>query len=128
MKNETPSWINGIITMRCPACRKGEVFTDPNPYHLSKMGDMHEKCSVCGQLYRPEPGFYFGAAYVSYAIMVALLMLYCLVYYLIFGELGGDMLRLMGFAILLVLLAAPGAFRYSRIIYLYIIVRYRGVK
>jgi hypothetical protein len=123
-----PSIFKGIISMHCPACRQGKIFIDPNPYHLSKMGDMYEKCEVCGQLYRPEPGFYFGAAYVSYVMMVALLVVYCAVYYLIFNELGGNMLRLMGFAILLVSLVAPAAFRFSRIIYLYIMVRYKGRK
>jgi uncharacterized protein (DUF983 family) len=33
---------------------------------------MYKKCPVCGQSYTPETGFYFGAAYVSYAISVAI--------------------------------------------------------
>jgi len=30
---------------------------------------MAERCSVCQQNYMPEPGFYFGAMFISYIIM-----------------------------------------------------------
>lgn len=32
---------------------------------------MHDKCPNCGQNYLPEPGFFYGAMYVSYALTVA---------------------------------------------------------
>ena len=33
---------------------------------------MHGTCPSCGEAFEREPGFYFGAAYVSYALTVAL--------------------------------------------------------
>lgn len=33
---------------------------------------MHARCSHCNESFTREPGFYFGAAYVSYALTVAL--------------------------------------------------------
>ena len=33
---------------------------------------MHKGCAACGEDFEREPGFYFGAAYVSYALTVAL--------------------------------------------------------
>ena len=33
---------------------------------------MHKECAACGEDFEREPGFYFGAAYVSYALTVAL--------------------------------------------------------
>lgn len=33
---------------------------------------MEPKCPVCGENFKREPGFYFGAAYVSYGLTVAL--------------------------------------------------------
>ena len=33
---------------------------------------MYKKCSVCGLKYSKEPGFFFGAAYVSYGLQVML--------------------------------------------------------
>ena len=36
------------------------------------MAEMNSKCNVCNEDFQREPGFYFGAAYVSYALTVAL--------------------------------------------------------
>lgn len=57
---------------KCPYCHVGDFFIS-NPYNLKKMGDIHESCELCKCTFNPEPGFYFGAMYVSYAIGVSLL-------------------------------------------------------
>jgi len=31
---------------------------------------MHERCSVCGLKYEREPGYFLGAMYFSYALMI----------------------------------------------------------
>ncbi|MBK9174849.1 MAG: DUF983 domain-containing protein [Flavobacteriales bacterium] len=61
-----------IIRFTCPHCHEGEFFVNRNPYHLSTAGDLLDKCPVCGRRYTPEPGFYYGGMYVSYALAVAL--------------------------------------------------------
>jgi len=33
---------------------------------------MPDRCLVCGENYMPEPGFFYGAMYVSYALTIAL--------------------------------------------------------
>ncbi|WP_424964423.1 DUF983 domain-containing protein [Ekhidna sp.] len=35
---------------------------------------MHKKCPNCSQSLEPEPGFYTGAMYVSYAFQVAIII------------------------------------------------------
>ena len=45
---------------------------DRNPYNLAKAGDLLRECPVCHRRYEPEPGFFYGAMYVSYALAVAL--------------------------------------------------------
>lgn len=60
-----------IFKFRCPACHEGDFFVSKNPYNLSKAGDLHKECPQCGQKYSKEPGFYYGAMYVSYGIGVA---------------------------------------------------------
>lgn len=42
-----------------------------NPYASGFM-NMEKKCTQCAANFQREPGFYFGAAYVSYALTVAL--------------------------------------------------------
>lgn len=61
-----------ILTGACPVCQKENMYKDPNPYHLSNLFRMHERCSRCGTKYKIEPSFFFGAMYVSYGLGCAL--------------------------------------------------------
>ena len=61
-----------IFKGKCPRCHEGDFFVEKHPYKLSKMAHIHKACSVCGENFEREPGFYFGAAYVSYGLTVAL--------------------------------------------------------
>lgn len=55
---------------KCPQCHQGDVFITNNAYKLSQFDKMHEHCSCCDLKYEKEPGFYQGAMYVSYGLMV----------------------------------------------------------
>lgn len=65
------SKLYSIFKMKCPRCQEGKFFIS-HPYDLKKAGDIHEHCSNCNLKYSKEPGFYYGAMYVSYALGVAL--------------------------------------------------------
>lgn len=65
------SKIYSVIHMKCPQCQEGEFFVS-HPYDLKHAGDIHTNCPVCGLKYSKEPGFYYGAMYVAYALGVAL--------------------------------------------------------
>jgi uncharacterized protein (DUF983 family) len=60
-----------IFKLKCPKCHEGEFF-ESRLYDLKKLGHVLEECPTCKTSYVPEPGFYFGAMYVSYALGVAL--------------------------------------------------------
>jgi len=66
------SKLAAIITMRCPKCHEGHLFENPNSYVLKDVSKMNDRCPKCGENFKREPGFYFGAAYVSYGLTVAL--------------------------------------------------------
>lgn len=61
-----------ILHFKCPRCHKGEFLESRNVYNLKKAGDIKNSCSHCGLKYSTEPGFYYGAMYVSYAFGTAL--------------------------------------------------------
>jgi len=61
-----------ILKFKCPRCHVGEFLESRNVYNLKKAGDIKEKCECCSLKYSPEPGFYYGAMFVSYALGVAL--------------------------------------------------------
>ena len=65
------SLIGSMLALRCPQCREGHLFENSTPYTFHKIGDTHAECPVCKANLKPEPGFYFGAAYVSWALTVA---------------------------------------------------------
>jgi len=52
---------------KCPRCRQGDIFI--KPMKLSDPLNMPLQCSHCGQKTSPEPGFYYGAMFLSYIIM-----------------------------------------------------------
>lgn len=58
--------INSIFSKKCPKCRSSKLFIQP--MMLSKPLDMNARCPVCGQNFLPEPGFYYGAMFISYLI------------------------------------------------------------
>jgi uncharacterized protein (DUF983 family) len=58
-----------IFKLRCPKCLKGQFF-ESSVYDLKKLGNVLDKCPNCKVNYIPEPGFYFGAMYISYALGV----------------------------------------------------------
>ena len=72
MAKKKKTLVGSMLTMRCPHCREGHLYENPNTYSFSDMGKSHKECPVCHTNLQPEPGFYFGAAYVSWALTVAL--------------------------------------------------------
>ncbi|HVM88801.1 MAG TPA: DUF983 domain-containing protein [Puia sp.] len=65
------NYITALVSNKCPRCRTGNLFFTKSAYQKGFM-KMHEHCPVCGQRSEIEPGFYYGSAYVSYAMTVAL--------------------------------------------------------
>ena len=61
-----------MLTHSCPVCRKTSIYKNPAVYTFVQMGAMHAECPECKVNLVPETGFYFGAAYVSWALTVAL--------------------------------------------------------
>jgi hypothetical protein len=58
-----------VIKEKCPFCDKGDVFKQGKFW---QMPEMNSKCSNCKKDFTGEPGYYFGAMYVSYAIAVGI--------------------------------------------------------
>ena len=115
--------------MRCPRCRKGNMFVDNNSYKklsLKHIFDMHDHCPVCHQKFDLEPGFWYGTAYVSYALAVALSVSTFVAWLVLFGV-GFDDNRIFYWliinAVLLVVLQ-PWMMRLSRVIYIRFFVSY----
>ena len=113
--------ILSILKMKCPKCHTGDMFIHRNPYNLKLIDKMYPKCLCCGENLEPEPGFYFGAMYVSYGLGV---IFFLLTFYLMHLLLGVEGWVFLTFYSLTLLVLWPVIFRISRVIYLYLFVRY----
>ena len=57
-----------IFTGACPKCHLESMYKNKNPYVLSEVIKMNERCSNCKTKYKLEPSFFFGSMYVSYGV------------------------------------------------------------
>lgn len=63
-----------IIKFKCPHCQEGDFFVS-HPYDFKHAGDINVVCPVCGEKNEKEPGFYYGAMYVSYGLGAAIFII-----------------------------------------------------
>lgn len=124
-----PNYYWSILTMKCPRCRRGPMFTNNNPYKniaLSHIFRMPEKCPVCNQKYDLETGFWYGTGYVSYALAVAVSVATFIAWYVLIGISTDDsrVFWWLGTNAALLLMLQPWLMRLSRVIYIRFFVKY----
>lgn len=107
-----------MLHAKCPRCRRGDLFA--TSMYGFKSQKMHDVCSHCGLRYEVEPGYFYAAMYVGYALNVALAITMGVITYLITHEEESPWVYVMVILIASLLLA-PVNFRYSRVILLYML-------
>lgn len=111
-----PSEFKAAVQAKCPRCRTGNIFTNKLfSLHSQKMND---NCPHCSLRFEREPGYFYVAMYVSYVFIVAELVAFCVLTYLITGYMDSPWPYII-VATATGLLFAPFNFRYSRIVLLY---------
>lgn len=117
------SAFTGILTMRCPRCREGKMFPEGTLF-TTKFMKMNDKCSCCGQSFMPEPGYYFGAMFVSYGLNAGFFIAVWVAMIILMEEVS---LTAMLIALVIIIFGLlPVTFRLSRVLWIYIFVRYEG--
>lgn len=114
--------IYSIVRLKCPRCHEGDLFLSKNAYSFSKLEKMPDKCAVCGQKNWPEPGFYYGAMYVSYALTIALSVAVFVAMIVLWRF---DILWYLGLNAAAILLLFPPIFRISRAVWFNMFVSYK---
>ena len=115
------SKLYSVLFFKCPACHEGDFFLS-HPYDLTKAGDIYKSCNACQTKFSKEPGFYYGAMYVSYAIAVGL----SISIYLMFNILNYDIsveLFLLVYSVF-ILLVSPLIYALSKIIWANIFIKF----
>lgn len=112
---ETKTYRKALLAGKCPACREGDIFKYPLS-RIREFAAMNPSCPVCGAGFEPEPGFYFGSMFITYAFNVALVVISGVLLYF-FWELPEWLFLTLVAA--LAIGAMPYSFRMSRTLWLY---------
>ncbi len=103
----TPGVLLGrALRLRCPLCGEGKLF--------SGWFTMLANCKSCGLRYQREPGYYLGASYVNYALIVLPVTFLYIVLHFQFGFSNAQLRWLIAFCVIVPLLT----FRHSRALWL----------
>lgn len=109
---------HGFANAKCPRCRVGKVFTGAT--YGFKAQKMNEFCPHCNLKFEREPGYFYVAMFVSYAMNVAEMVSISVAAYILGLKLEYE--NLWYFVALLfgsTLIFSPFNYRYSRMILLY---------
>jgi len=117
------SFLYSVLTVKCPRCREGNMFPEGTLYS-TKFADMHENCPCCGQVFEPEPGYYYGAMYVSFGFNVAIFLAVLFILYQFVDDVTIAMM--MGVVAVTVIGLLPIIYRLSRVLWINIFIRYEG--
>jgi hypothetical protein len=69
------SRLYSVVFNKCPRCHEGDFFITKSAYQLRDFDKMHAHCPHCGENLEPEPGFYWGSMFVSYAFYTVYILL-----------------------------------------------------
>jgi hypothetical protein len=101
---------------KCPRCRRGNMF-EGGMYSFGS-NRINIQCPHCHLTFEIEPGYFYAAMYVSYALNMMEMGFFCMLTYLLTHNRDSPWLYIstitMG-----CLLVAPVNFRYSRVFLLY---------
>lgn len=115
-----------IFFNKCPRCHETDFFINKSPYKAGFM-KAHTHCAHCGLKYEQEPGFFYGAMYVSYALTVAFSVAVFVAYYvfsLIF-KYEFNAIHYLIINMLALFLFSPKMFRLSRMVWINFFISYK---
>ena len=116
MENLTiPTKFQSALHAKCPKCRTGNMFTGAM-YGFGTQ-KMNEACPHCGFTFEIEPGYFYVAMFVSYAMNVAEMVTFAIALHTLTGSNSPWMYLAVLFGVAIIL--SPFHFRYSRVVLLY---------
>jgi uncharacterized protein (DUF983 family) len=110
-----PSALKAALHAKCPKCRQGNMFAN-SMYGLHGQ-KMNNACPDCGFTFEVEPGYFYVAMLLSYAMNVAQLVTFAVGTYILTGS--EQPWLYVGILLGMAFVLSPFNFRYSRVILLY---------
>ena len=108
------SKLYSILNFKCPQCHQGDFFVS-HPYNFRTIGVLHSNCKECNLKFSKEPGFYFGAMYVSYGIGIAIFVAIISANWIL--KLNASLLQILFIVGAVLMFGTPYLFHLSKIIW-----------
>lgn len=115
-------FLKSCLKMTCPQCRSTNLFITPGYFVYRSTFKMHETCSNCGLKFELEPGFWYGALWASYPLLI--LVEFPFLILALLGSWGNHWSPLVVMVLLFILLWTS-FIRLGRSIWLHVWVKYR---
>ena len=112
-----PSKGLAVLKAKCPQCQSGKMFKK-SALKLNGFTEMFDTCNVCGLTFEVEPGFFWGAMYVSYGITTGMMLVIGVLVYTFSNHearFWGDIIPIF----LAMFSSIPFTYRSSRVLMLY---------
>ena len=110
------SSLAALLALRCPRCHEGKLFSH-SALNLRKFDEMPAACSMCGQAFEPEVGFYWGAMYISYGFSTIIVAVVGVMLYFLGND--PEVWVYVAAVATAVVVFTPLMFRYARAVMLY---------
>ncbi|TSE07320.1 MULTISPECIES: DUF983 domain-containing protein [Aquimarina] len=117
--------VYSILTGSCPVCQSESMYVEPNPYKLTNVLAMKERCGHCSTKYKIEPSFFYGAMYVSYPVGIAFAVTAFVLSYLVFNL---DLIITYCVIVVVMVVSLPIILRTSRNIWINFFMSYKKSK
>ncbi|MFC3561934.1 DUF983 domain-containing protein [Pedobacter jamesrossensis] len=118
--SEKTSKLYAIVHGKCAHCRRGNIFT--GSMYGFNIQHTKEICSHCAQRIEIEPGYFYAAMYVSYAMNVIEMLTVSFITYLFVGSLDDNTFWTYLISIFAgCFILYPFNYRYSRMILLHVL-------
>lgn len=116
--------LKGLLSSKCPRCRQGKLFTQKSVFPLKTCLRMEEHCSCCEQKIKVEQNYGQG---MNFVFVFIIFMLTLCVYWPVFGLSYKDnsVFYYLGAATILSLVLQPWLMRFSRVLFLYLVIGYK---
>ena len=108
-----------LINYKCPKCEAGNVYKKSSYFNFGKM---NESCPSCNYKFEIEPGYFYGAMYVTYGLTIA----EAIGTYVISQFFVESVYTLIALIFCALILLAPVNFKFSRVIWMYICTSSKG--
>ena len=123
--SDTPLLLPSLLKEKCPKCRMGDIFVNKHILPLKDCLKTVEYCTVCKQKIKVENNYGQGMNFVFIFIIFFLNLFW---FWPIVGLSFRDdsILYYVVVSSIMVLILQPWLMRLSRVLFLYLVIRYRG--